>query len=159
MGLSGFDSRLILFRRSCKPEIKIPDKAQLRRISFGELMQREDELHKAKPISNEIRVITETVNGYAGRWRHLKFLVSAELHDGQWWIHTSVSRRDRTMPRYEDLKKCKELTIGDDRMAIQVFATTEEHIDHSERLGIEVLHLWSPDFPGVLPNFRLLGTI
>ena len=111
---------------------------------------------RAKPISDEVQILHARVDGYAGKWRHLKFIVSEELHRGRWWLHATVSRRDRKIPTYDDLKNCKKLTIGDNRMAIQVFPLAEEHIDIAgPAFGIEVLHLWSPADPNILPDFRL----
>ena len=114
-----------------------------------------DSARRAKPISDQVRILHAREDGYAGKWRHLKFLVSAELHRGRWWIHATVSRRDRKMPTYDDLKDCKRLTIGDDRMALQLFPLAEEHIDIAgPAFGVEVLHLWSPDDARILPDFR-----
>ena len=110
---------------------------------------------QAQPISDDVRIIMRIKNGYAGKWRHLKFIVADEVHRGRWWRHASVSRRDRQMPSYADLKRCKELTIGDERMAVQVFPSAEEHIDYAGQLGVEVLHLWSPEDTDALPDFRL----
>lgn len=114
---------------------------------------------QAKPISTKVRLLHWRENGYAGKWRHLMFIVCDEVHGGAWWRHVSVSRRDRGMPTYEDLKKAKEMTIGDARMAIQVFPKADEHRDYSEEVGCEVLHLWSPEDRAVLPYFQLAGTI
>ena len=113
----------------------------------------------AIPISDEVRVLHRREDGYVGEWRRLKFIVSQEWHGGQWWLHASVSRRDRNMPTYDDLKHCKRLTIGDGRMAVQVFATADNHVDKSALVGMEVLHLWSPEDADVLPEFSLAGTI
>ena len=110
---------------------------------------------KARPISARVTIIEEREDGYAASFKHLKFLVSeAREKDGRWWLHASVSRRDRTLPTYEDLRSLKELTIGPDRTAIQVFPQAERHIDVGTRLPnpIEVLHLWSPE-EDFLPDF------
>ncbi len=114
---------------------------------------------QAQPVSKDVRILHWRTNGYAGKWRHLTFIVADEVHAGFFWRHVSVSRRDRGMPSYEDLKKAKELTIGDDRAAIQVFPQTDKHIDYSNEVECEVLHLWSPEDNSVLPDFRLAGTI
>ena len=114
---------------------------------------------QAQPISDEVRILFWRQNGYAAKWRHLKFIVADEVHRGRRWRHATVSRRDRKMPTYEDLKNCKRLTIGDERMAVQIFPEAEKHMDFSESVGVEVLHLWSPEDAGVLPDFRLALTI
>ena len=112
-------------------------------------------LRKARPISARVTIIEDRADGYAAGFKHLKFLVSeAREEDGRWWLHASVSRRDRKLPTYEDLRSLKELTIGPDRTAIQVFPPAERHIDVGARLPnpIEVLHLWSPE-EDFLPDF------
>lgn len=110
-------------------------------------------------ISSQVRILPWRKNGYAGKWRHLTFIVAEEVPAGFWWRHVSVSRRDRGMPFYDDPKNAKELTIGDDRTAIQIFSEVDTHRDFSKEVGFEVLHLWSPEEAGVLPDFRLAGTI
>ena len=114
---------------------------------------------QVKPISDEIISVEHTVEGYHARWRRLWFMVGYEWHGAQWWIHASVSRRDKQMPTYSDLKSLKRLTIGDDRMAVQVFSTSEKHIDIMGPHGLEVLHLWSPENADMLPDFGRYGTI
>ena len=115
---------------------------------------------QARPLSDEIKVVQVRDDGYSAKWKHLKFIVSEEQHGGQWWIHASVSRRDRKVPTYDDLKELKRLTLGDDRSAVQVFSATDDHIDIAGPLGVEVLHLWSPPRMGnPLPDFGRHGTI
>ena len=114
---------------------------------------------RARPLNRDLRVLHVIKGGYVARWKHLRFIVVEELHGGRWWLHASVSRRDRNLPTYDDLKACKRLTIGDDRVALQVFPLADKHIDIAGPLGIEVLHLWSPDKANLLPDFTLQGTI
>ena len=82
------------------------------------------------PISLRVEVIENRSDGYAGRFQHLLFIVSEGMQpDGRWWIHASVSRTDKKIPSYDDLRKLKEMTIGEDRIAIQVFPPKSRHID------------------------------
>ena len=77
----------------------------------------------------------------------LRMAASVEFHNGQNWIHVSVSRRSK-MPSYDDLKKVKHDFIGDDRAAYQAFPRAAEHVNLHEFC----LHLWCPTgrdpFPG-----------
>lgn len=112
------------------------------------------------PLDDAVRVIEWRVDGYSARWRNCQFIVSYELHGGQWWIHASVCRRNKKMPSYDDLAALKRLVIGEDRLAIQVFPSAVDHIDIGTPLfGAEVLHLWSPDNDSVIPKFGRMGTI
>ena len=116
-------------------------------------------VRKPRPISQRITIIEERDDGYGARFKDLTFLVSeAREDDGRWWLHASVSRRDRRMPTYDDLKTLKELTIGPKRTAIQVFPPAERHIDIGTKLPrpIEVLHIWSPE-EDFLPDFASDG--
>ena len=115
---------------------------------------------KAAPISLRVTVLEERADGYAGTVDHLYVVVSDGMEDdGRWWRHLSVSRHDRKMPTYDDLRRAKELTIGD-RIAIQVFPPAARHIDIAGRLPrpVEVLHLWAPD-DDCLPDFGRRGTL
>lgn len=106
------------------------------------------------PVHPWVTVVEQGDDGYAARWQHLRFIVSVKLEeDGKMWLHASVSRRDKTMPTYDDLRTTKTLCIGDDRTALQVFPPADKHIDLAGPLGIEVLHLWSCLAGDVTPDF------
>lgn len=82
---------------------------------------------------------------YGGRYKDIAVMASIiKLEDGHIWVHGSVSRRDRTIPTYEDMKMMKELVFGPERTAVQIFVPDKEHIDIGTKLPnpIEVLHLW-----------------
>jgi hypothetical protein len=77
----------------------------------------------------------------------LKVAMSVEYHNGQDWLHVSVSRQSK-MPSYDDLKKVKRDFIGDDLAAYQAFPRAAELVNLHEFC----LHLWCPTerdpFPG-----------
>ena len=110
-------------------------------------------------IDPRLRVVEAREDGYLATYKHLKFIVSESIEmDGRWWIHASVSRRDKTIPTYDDLIVLKKLTIGPNRTAIQVFPPAERHIDIAGKRPrpIQVLHLWSPE-DDFLPDFARGG--
>lgn len=72
---------------------------------------------------------------------------SKEL-DGYVWQHVSVSRLDRKMPTYEQLKLVKSHFIGDDKMAIQCFPPISNHVN----IHKTCLHLWSCE-KDIIPDF------
>ena len=65
---------------------------------------------------------------------------------------------DKAMPTYDDLLLLKNLTMGSQRIAIQVFPPEHRHIDIAGRRPnpVQVLHLWSPD-DDCLPDFARGG--
>lgn len=64
-------------------------------------------------------------------------------------MHLSVSRTNRD-PSYFDLKRVKELFIGRQRKAVQVFPPEAEHYNHHPYC----LHLFAPIDRDPLPDFR-----
>lgn len=53
------------------------------------------------------------------------------------WLHVSLSR-PHSMPTYQDMCEVKELFIGPDRRAYQIFAEKAQHVNIHEYC----LHLW-----------------
>ena len=88
------------------------------------------------------------------RFTGLLVLVSEEKQqDNCLWRHVSLSYKNK-MPAYKDIKMVKDIFIGDDLKAIQVFPKKKEHVNFFENC----LHLWCnlekdylPDFSGGLP--------
>lgn len=76
--------------------------------------------------------------------------------DGRWWVHLSVSHRDR-LPKWKEFVMVKEIFIGRDRPAVQVLPERAKWVN----IHPNVLHLFSPldnDLP--LPDFtRGKGTL
>lgn len=114
---------------------------------------------QALKVHPALRQVVTGGDGYMGRFHDLAFIVSvAEEADGKLWLHASVSRRDRKMPTWDDLQTLKHYTIGDDKVAYQVFPSAENYV-HKPPIGnrpIEVLHLWHcltdtplPEFSGI----------
>lgn len=85
----------------------------------------------------------------------LGIVVSQADHDGDEWLHASLSRPGR-MPDYADLVLLKDVAFGPDRVAYQVFPRSERHISIHDFC----LHLWGrADGTDVLPDFGAEGTI
>lgn len=53
------------------------------------------------------------------------------------WLHVSLSR-PHSLPNYQDMCEVKEIFIGPDRRAYQVFAERSQHVNIHEYC----LHLW-----------------
>lgn len=80
----------------------------------------------------------------------VKVIAEVELHGSAGtWLHVSLSRRDR-VPSYDDVKRVKDLFVGDRRKAIQVFPAKDEHFNFHPNC----LHLWSPLDRDPIPDLR-----
>ena len=110
-------------------------------------------------INPRVTVIEQRNDGYSASYKHLFFVVSESVElDGKRWLHSSVSRNNKTLPTYEDLKTLKHLCIGDHRTALQVFPPATKHVNVAGGLGTEVLHLWSCQDGDVTPDFTRGGS-
>lgn len=74
--------------------------------------------------------------------------------DGRRWMHVSVSHRDR-LPTWPELKTVKDMLIGPDTVAIQVFPRAAEFVN----VHPFCLHLWHCLDGDVIPDFRVDGQI
>ena len=74
-------------------------------------------------------------------------LSMAREEDGEVWLHASISRRDRALPTYEDLKTVHRLFMPG-LVAYQLFMPSDEHVNLAE-----VLHLWACVTRRVTPDF------
>lgn len=83
----------------------------------------------------------------------IKILHGKENHDGKWWDHVSISAANR-MPTFEELKDIKNILIGRDKKAIQIFPNEKEYIN----LHPYFLHIFHSDEDG-LPDFTHEGGI
>lgn len=95
----------------------------------------------------------------AGVWHRkdgLAVMLSVEVKadDPRKWLHVSLSRRDR-LPSWDDLRAVKDVFVGRDRTAIQVFPPAGEYVNTNPN----VLHLWCCLNSQVLPDFRRHGTL
>ncbi len=80
---------------------------------------------------------------------------AVDLHgDGKIWLHVSLSRLNR-LPTYKDMAEVKDLFIGEDREALQIFAKKSRHINFHPYC----LHLWCAVEGNGLPDFGKEGTI
>lgn len=92
-------------------------------------------------------------------WRHVRAPLTVLLSckrelDGRLWLHLSISHL-RRMPTWEELGEVKDVFIGRDRMAVQVFARAAEHCNEHPRC----LHLWCCLDADPTPDFRVEGRI
>jgi hypothetical protein len=73
----------------------------------------------------------------------------ARESDGRRWLHVSCARPSR-MPSWDDLKRTREVFLGLERYAYQVFPPPEKWVS----IHPFCLHLWSPvDGEPPLPEF------
>ncbi len=84
----------------------------------------------------------------------LVVLSASPERDGRDWLHVSVSHRDR-IPNWEEFLFVKDLFVGRDRQAIQVFPPSVEYVNFCVR----ALHLWCCLTERVIPDFRIDGMI
>lgn len=103
----------------------------------------------------------QIIDAWGDGWRYrtrdgLAVIVStAQYEDGREWMHISVSRKDR-LPSWDDLKHVKEVIVGNDRYAYQVFPPASQYVNIHQFC----LHMWAP-LTGSLPvpEFGSEGTI
>lgn len=111
---------------------------------------------KRRPaIPTQLRVEHVNNDSYWGRFHDLFIICSESKEDDKrWWRHASVSRRDRQMPTYDDMKTLKRITMPD-LVAYQLFMPTDKHIDlaGSGARPVQVLHLWACLDGPVTPDF------
>ncbi|HAO11366.1 MAG TPA: hypothetical protein DCQ51_09400 [Planktothrix sp. UBA8407] len=102
------------------------------------------------------RTIDETSSAGCYRSRNgLAVMISCcRYEDGKNWIHLSISRR-KSYPTWDEQVHIKELFLGKESKAIQVFPPRSQWVnDHPY-----CLHLWECLDGFELPDFRILGTI
>lgn len=110
-----------------------------------------------KVIPSDWQILQPFGDGYAYKTRDgLRIIAStADYEDGREWLHVSVSRADR-LPNWDDLKRVKNVIVGMDRFAYQIFPPASEHVNIHEFC----LHLWAPLTGSLpIPNFGAGGTI
>lgn len=116
------------------------------------------------PLSEHVRRVYPDGWSIVQRWGDgfalversgLSVLVTTAPYEDREWMHVSLSRRDR-IPSYDDMKYVKEVVIGNDRWAAQLFPPASEHVN----IHPFCLHLWVPlGGPLPWPNFGEGGTI
>ena len=86
--------------------------------------------------------------------RGLGVLISAcRYPDGKRWLHVSLSRSDKKLPSWDDLREVKTLFIGEDKTALQVLPSTQKYVN----IHPGVLHLWHCLDGDVTPDFTRGG--
>lgn len=94
-------------------------------------------------------------NGFACVKRGMIVMITlAKEKDDKFWLHVSASYADH-LPAYAELKMVKDVFIGEDRKAIQVFPPKSEHYN----LHDYCLHLWHCMDGDPVPDFRRAGMI
>lgn len=110
-----------------------------------------------KDISG-FKMVQKANDGYMYQSKSMGLVViqsiSIEL-DCKVWIHTSYSRRSR-IPSYNDTTFIKRQFIGNDKKAIAVYPSSDEHVN----IHNYCLHLWHCLDDDGLPDFTQgMGTI
>lgn len=76
-------------------------------------------------------------------------------HEGDNWLHVSCSHSNK-LPKWKELREVKDIFIGQDRRAIQIFSKESEHVNIHQYC----LHLWCNLDKDAAPDFSLgRGTI
>lgn len=74
--------------------------------------------------------------------------------DGKHWVHLSVSRK-KQMPSWAEFNRVKGIFLGEEALAVQVFAPRTEWVNDHDYC----LHLYQCLDERPVPDFRKLGTI
>ncbi len=87
-----------------------------------------------------------------GTYEQIRVICSVdEIVPGEFWYHVSFSRKDR-IPSWEDMRLVKDLFIGRDKLAIQIFPREQEYVNFHPH----TLHLWrradGDTLPSIAPN-------
>lgn len=95
-------------------------------------------------------VTDQAANGFfAVRGSQFKLMVTGDVLEGRYWIHLSVSHRDR-LPSWVELVAIRDLILGDEMECIQIAPPRSKYVNFHNTC----LHLWCcPDGIG-LPDFR-----
>ena len=81
----------------------------------------------------------------------LRVMLSGGIYNNQKWLHLSASRKNR-LPGWLEFTKLKDVFLGEETTAIQVFPPKSEYVN----LHPYCLHLWSPiKQKNFLPDFRV----
>lgn len=87
----------------------------------------------------------------------LKVIITVEWQDSDTetkWLHVSMSFKSK-LPSYSDMKIVKNVFIGEDRTAFQIFPSNDQHVNLHEN----TLHLFSCLTKDIFPDFRREGGI
>jgi hypothetical protein len=109
-------------------------------------------------LPSGVRLIERRLDGAAyrvqnGRFAGLVVVASVAVErDKKLWLHVSCSRRDR-LPSWDDMKFVKQVFIGEDKYAYQVFPPASQYVN----IHPHCLHLYHCLEGSPLPEFSFLG--
>lgn len=125
------------------------------------MVEREDLLHETQAMAPRVLPFNwkrlddfEGLVVYQGRAGLRVFLSVMRERDGKRWLHVSFSRREK-IPNWDDVRAVKDLFIGKDEEALQVFPPQDEYVNVHPR----TLHLWHCIDGRLTPDFREGGMI
>lgn len=112
-------------------------------------------------IPAEWKAVDPLIPGFEGyafrRIDGLVCVISVEHQEdapGDKWLHVSLSRSNR-IPSYEDVCEVKNIFIGIDKTALQIFPPKDQHVNHHPF----ALHLWCCLSKDIVPDFRREGSL
>lgn len=109
-----------------------------------------------RPLGSGWKLERVTADGTAwslGTFDPLTVITSGAVElDGKRWLHVSLARPTR-LPSYSDMTMVKDLFIGPQATALQVFAPRSRHVN----LHQCCLHLWHCADGDVTPDFARGG--
>ena len=89
------------------------------------------------------------------KFNGLTVLVGEFEQEGDRWLHVSCSHKNK-LPKWKELREVKDIFIGKDKKAIQVFPKQSEHIN----IMPYCLHLWCNLSRDIFPDFtKVTGMI
>jgi len=68
--------------------------------------------------------------------------------EGELWLHVSCSHKNK-LPKWKELREVKDIFVGRDRKAIQIFPKQSEYVS----IMPYCLHLWCNLSKDILPDF------
>ena len=85
---------------------------------------------KPDPLPRSWRILQDGLDGCAyGHANGLMVILSGNREsDGRRWLHVSCSHR-RHLPSWEEMRMAKDLFIGPDRYAAQIFPPSARHVN------------------------------
>lgn len=82
------------------------------------------------------------------KFNGLAVLVGEFEQEGDRWLHVSCSHKNK-LPKWKELREVKDIFIGRDRMAIQIFPFQAQYVNVMEYC----LHLWCNLSRDIIPDF------
>lgn len=103
-----------------------------------------------KRLPSAWRVVFKSLDGVHCKSRSgMQAILSGSKElDGRLWMHLSISR-ERLVPNWEQLVDCKNIFLGKDVIAVQVFPREADYVN----IHRFVLHLWQCLDADPVPDF------